>query len=247
MQCLAKITFMVLLTLLLAASRAPAAEAVAVAVAANFMQPLEKLAALFEAQTGIRVQYSASATGKLYAQIKNGAPYDLFLAGDSQRPELLHQARLVAEPKIYARGRVVLWTREKSLAAADWRRALTVDQGRIAMASPEIAPYGAAAAAALKRTGLWKAVEPRLVFAQSVGQAFQYGEQGATLLSFTALSYALSDQGKTGRYWPVAEAPEVVQKGCLVKDSPNSDAAGRFWKFLFTEPARKIVIGYGYR
>jgi len=235
-----------LLTLLLGAGPATAAS-VSVAVAANFLQPMEKLAALFTARTGIKVEYSSSSTGKLYAQLKNGAPYDIFLAADEKRPELLYQAGLAAKPQTYARGQVVLWTRDNSLKATTWQQALTIAKGRIAIASPEVAPYGMAAAAALKKSGLGKTVEPRLVFAQSVGQAFQYGQQGATRFSFAALSYAFSDTGQKGCYWPIPEAPLVVQEGCLLKAAVNKNEARRFWAFLFSKPATEIIAAYGYQ
>lgn len=235
-------------TLLLLFAAGPAAAAsVSVAVAANFLQPMEKLAALFTARTGIKVEYSSSSTGKLYAQLKNGAPYDIFLAADEKRPELLDKAGLTTEPMIYARGQVVLWTKEAALQAADWQQALTVNKGRIAIASPEVAPYGMAASAALKKTGLDKTMASRLVFAQSVGQAFQYGQQGATRFCFAALSYAASDTGNKGRYWPISEAPLVVQKGCLLKTAADKEAAQRFWDFLFSKPANAIKAAYGYQ
>jgi len=246
MPRLAQITFLVLVAMFLGAGPATATT-ISVAVAANFLQPLAELATLFEAQSGIKVAYSSSSTGKLYAQISNGAPYDLFLAADAKRPELLAQAGLAEEPKIYARGRVVLWTRDHALAAADWQQALAADPGRIAIASPAVAPYGAAATTALKAAGLWQAITPRLVYAQSAGQAFQYGEQRATRFSFAALSYCLSDTGQKGRHWPISQAPAVVQKGCLLTKAPHKEAARRFWEFLFTPPAAAITAAYGYQ
>lgn len=234
------------LLLLLAPGRAQAAT-VSVAVAANFLQPMAELAALFTAQTGIKVEYSSSSTGKLYAQLKNGAPYDIFLAADEKRPELLHQAGLAAEPSVYTRGRVVLWSGDTTLSATGWQQALATTAGRIAIASPEVAPYGMAAAMALKNAGLYTTISPRLVFAQSAGQAFQYSQQKATRFCFAALSYATSDAGNKGCYWPIPEAPLVVQKGCLLKTAVGKKEASLFWDFLFSKPATEIIAAYGYQ
>ncbi|MDH4322068.1 MAG: molybdate ABC transporter substrate-binding protein, partial [Desulfobulbaceae bacterium] len=121
MNRLSNIVGAVLLALLLSAATA-SATTISVAVATNFLRPLAQLAALFTKETGIDLQYSGSSSGKLYAQIKNGAPYDLFLAADDQRPELLHAAGLAEAPRVYARGEVVLWTRDTKIAAADWQQ-----------------------------------------------------------------------------------------------------------------------------
>lgn len=246
MKRIAAITALFLLTALWGAGPATATS-VSVAVAANFLQPLEKLIPLFTRQTGIKVTYSSSSTGKLYGQLKNGAPYDIFLAADDKRPELLYQAGLAEKPLIYARGQVVLWTKDKANQATDWQQALRTDQGRIAMASPAVAPYGMAAATALKVTGLRKSMESRLVFAQSAGQSFQYSQLGATRFSFAALSYALSEMGQKGHHWLIPQAPLVIQKGCILKTAADKDAARRFWEFLFTKAAAEITATYGYR
>ena len=148
---------------------------------------------------------------------------------------------------IYARGRVVLWSGDTTLSATGWQQALTDNQGRIAIASPEVAPYGMAAATALKNVGLYTTVSPRLVFAQSAGQAFQYSQQKATRFCFAALSYATSDAGDKGCYWPIPEAPLVIQKGCLLKTAINKNDAQSFWTFLFSKPATEIIAAYGYQ
>lgn len=246
MRRFSKITSIILLTMFLAAGPARA-ETIAVAVATNFLRPLQQLAILFKKQTGIKVEYSGSSTGKLYAQLRNGAPYDIFLAADAQRPELLHQDGLAEEAKVYAQGQVVLWSKDRTLTAADWQQALTSNQKRIAIASPGVAPYGEVAATALNTTGIWETIRPRLIFAQSAGQAFQYAERGATTFSFAALSYAISDAGKQGRYWSIPQAPPVVQKGCILKKSRKQQQAQRFFAFLLAPTSQKIITGYGYQ
>ena len=246
MKRLPEIISIILLTMLLAGN-ATATETISVAVATNFLRPAEQLAALFTKETGITVYCSGSSTGKLFAQLKNGAPYDIFLAADAKRPESLHTAGLAEKPITYARGRVVLWTKDNTISAADWQQALTNNPKRIAMANPDTAPYGLAAAMALNKTKMWGTIRPRLVFAQSAGQAFQYAERGATTFAFAALSYSISDAGQQGKSWPISQAPQVVQKGCIMKNSTKQQQAQRFLDFLLAPTGRKIIAAYEYR
>ena len=219
------------------------------AVATNFISTMEELAGHYEKETGITLKRSSSATGVLYAQILNGAPYDLFLAADEVRPKLLHRQGLCEEPFVYAGGRVVLWSSRKDLdESADWQQVIIGNNiSRIAMANPETAPYGAAAMKALVRAGITEQVKKRLVYGQNVGQAFQYGHQGAVDMAFVALSFALSEQGRNGRTWLVPEAPPVIQKGCLVKNSANKDSAKKLISYLRTEKAQNILYESGYQ
>lgn len=240
-------TAALIISVLLIFAGPAAAETITVAVATNFLRTAEQLAALFTRETGIKVVCSGSSTGRLYAQIVKGAPYDIFLAADAQRPELLHAAGLAAAPQTYALGRVALWTKDRNIIAADWQQALATNTKPIAIASPEIAPYGEAAAAALKNSGLWQTISPRLVFAQSAGQAFQYAEQGATAFSFAALSYAVSETGKNGQSWPIPNAPPVVQKGCILSRSVSSPGVRHFFEFINSPAAREIIIADGYQ
>lgn len=246
MQRLPEIVGAAVLALLLTAAAAPAAT-ISVAVASNFLRPLAQLTALFTRDTGIGVQHTGSSTGRLYAQINSGAPYDLFLAADGKRPDLLHKAGLAEAPMVYARGEVVLWTRDSTVAAADWQQALAAGRGRIAIAAPGVAPYGDAADAALHKAGLRTAIASRLVFAQTAGQAFQYAEQGATAFGFVPLAYALSEAGTSGRHWPIPQAGAVVQKGCVLQRSAQRPLARRFLDFLQTPAARAVIAAYGYR
>ena len=246
MKRLPETTSIILLVLLLAVGPAKAAT-ISVAVATNFLRPAEQLAAAFTKETGIKVECSGSSTGKIYAQLKNGAPYDIFLAADAKRPELLHAAGLAEMPKTYAQGQVVLWTQDQNITAANWQQALATSPKRIAIANPDVAPYGEAAATALKTTNSWESIHSRLIFAQSAGQAFQYAESGATTFSFAALSYALSDVGKSGQYWSIPQAPPVVQKGCILTKSGGSTSAQQFFDFIFSPAAREIIAAYGYQ
>jgi molybdate transport system substrate-binding protein len=179
--------------------------------------------------------------------IKNGAPFDLFLAADQRRPDLLYQQHLADKPRIYARGQAVFWTAKKDLAtAADWRQALALPgMKRIAIANPRLAPYGAAVMAVLSPT-LKTALAKRLVYAENVSQAFQYAQM-AVDGGFTALSFALSSPGRRGSYWPITEAPLVRQSACIIKNTPHRQAAAGFFSFLFSPATKAVLAKFGYK
>ena len=223
-----------------------AAEGLRAAVAANFMQPFQEIAADFEAQSKIKVEATYSSTGTLYAQILNGAPYDMFLSADEKAPASLFEKGICDQPFIYAAGRVVLWGK-KFCGAKDWKEALRMKGvNKIAIANPATAPYGAAAEAALKKSGLWGSVSERLVTAQNVGQSFQYAVSSGTDGSFCALSAALSRAGSSGCHYTVNEAPPITQAACLVKRKAGNKDAARFLMFLNSPKATEIKKRYGY-
>jgi len=233
---------------LLGATPLYGAEKLTVAVASNFMLPFEELARIFTSRTDIAVECTFTSTGKLYGQIKTGAPYDLFLAADEVRPERLFREGLAERPFVYARGRVVLWSARKDLGrAGDWRKALGLPWvKRIAIANPETAPYGAVPMAVLRGTGLLGEIEERLVFAQNISQAFQYAHTEAAQVGFCALSSALSERGREGCYLPMKEAREVVQAACVLKGTGNRAGAEEFAAFLRTSEAGAVKGKYGY-
>lgn len=223
------------------------AEELTVAVAANFTGPMKQIAVLFTKKTGVEVLPSYASTGKLYALINNGAPFDVFLAADQKRPELLHQHGLASKPMIYAKGQAVLWTsRSDACAGHTWQEALESSQfKRIAIATPKLAPYGAAAMAALQPP-LKAGLLDRLVYGQNVTQSFQYAEK-ATDAGFTALSIALSDRGRKGCYWLIKEAPLVKQSACIIKSTGHRKAAKAFFAFLLSNRSRPVLTKFGYK
>jgi molybdate transport system substrate-binding protein len=225
-----------------------ASESLRAAVAANFMIPFKEISAAFEAETKVKVEATFASTGSLYAQIMNGAPYDVFLAADEKRPKIVFEKGLGDTPFIYAAGRVVLWGTGKNFCgAANWKDALLrKDIKRIAIANPAAAPYGAAAEYALKQSTLWAGMESRIVTAQNVGQAFQYALTGGVDASFCALSSALSSQGGKGCHYMVEEAPPIRQAACLLKRSAGQKEALLFLKFLSSPRAEAIKKRYGY-
>lgn len=220
-----------------------------VAVAANFIQPFNEITAEFEKKTGIKVEGVFTSSGNLYNQIVNGAPYDIFLSADEERPEKLFNSDLSEKPFVYARGTVILWTGKKNLNRIKTWYEFVEDQEvkRIAIANPATAPYGASALIAMEKKNLKKAVESKLVTAQNIAQSFQYASTGSVDAAFCALSASLSEQGKKGWYYTVEEAPLIIQSACLLKRSKNFKAAEKFVEFLQSSEAEKIKLKYGYK
>jgi len=218
------------------------------AVAANFIQAFTEISQAFERKTGVRVEATFSSSGNLYGQIVNGAPYDLYLSADEERPARLNKEGAGERPFVYARGRCVLWSARKDFCrAGDWRTALRdEDVKRVAVANPETAPYGTAAGAALVKAGLWEALKQKWVFAQTIAQAFQYASTSATAAGFCAYSSVMSDEGKKGCFYRIEEAPAIVQSACILKRTPHRASAEAFAAFLISPEAGAIKDRYGY-
>jgi len=226
-----------------------AQDKITVAVAANFIEPFKEIVVLFETNTHIQAEPTFSSTGKLFAQITQGAPYDVFLSADEKRPEELYQKGLSGKPVVYAKGEVVLWTARKDLCdAGDWKIVLARgDVKKIAIANTETAPYGTASMKALKNVGLWDRLQAKFVFPQDIAQAFQYASTGSVDAGFCALSSALSQHGKAGCYLAVKEAPGVVQAGCVLNRTGQKAASEKFAAFLLSAEADKVKKKYGYK
>jgi molybdate transport system substrate-binding protein len=237
----------------LQSSSAHAGESLTVAVAANMSYAFEELKSEFGRQTGIEIQSVISSSGKIATQIQHGAPFDVFLSADTQYPEALQQKGLTAsEPKVYAYGVLVLWT-NKAIDVSDVLTVL-VDASvrKVAIANPEVAPYGREAVRAMTRAGIYDAVAPKLVYGESIAQATHFIETGAADIGFTAMSIvdapAMRGKGRwvevpVDSYEPIAQAAVVLQHG----KEHNAEAAQRFFAFLFSEGAREILARFGYR
>jgi molybdate transport system substrate-binding protein len=226
-----------------------AQDRVRVAVAANFIQPFKEIAAAFEVRTGIRVEATYTSSGNLYRQILNGAPYDLFLSADEERPARLFKGGIGCSPFVYAQGRVVLWSARRNFcpAGGDWKQALAGTKGRkIALCNPEVAPYGMAAREALKKAGLWLPLRGGLVIAQDMAQAFQYASTEAVAAGFCALSSAMTEEGRKGCFYFIEEAPVIKQSASVLKGAHLKEAEA-FAAFLLSPEAEKIKKKYGYQ
>ena len=224
---------------------------VTVAVAANAAEAIETLAAEFEQDSGHRVTVTVGSTGKLYAQILHGAPYDLFLAADQERPRLLVEQGLAAADSrtTYAVGRLVLW-RPAPEAFTD--AAAVLREGafrRLAIANPDLAPYGAAARDTLRELGLWEGLRSKIVVGENVGQAFAMAASGNAELGFVALSSVLSARTtQPGSRWEVPphfHAP-IRQDAVLLDRARDNPAAHDFLRFLGSPRARESIASFGY-
>jgi molybdate transport system substrate-binding protein len=235
----------------LLAGPAAGAEAV-VAVAANFAEVAQRLAADFERQSGHRLTFVAGSTGKLYAQIANGAPFDVFLAADRERPERLEKDGLAPAGWrfTYAVGRLTLWSREPGRVGGDGAATLREGGFRLlAIANPALAPYGAAAKQTLETLGLWERLADRIVMGETIGQAHVLVASGNAELGLVALSGVLSPRNATpGSRWdvpPDLHAP-IRQDAVLLARAAGNPAARDFLGFLRSEPAQAVIQSYGY-
>jgi molybdate transport system substrate-binding protein len=232
-----------LLLLLLAAP--VQGDEVHVAVATNFAKTARALGAAFEAELGDTVVVSEGSTGKLYAQIVNGAPYEVFLSADAERPRrLVEEGRARAGTAFtYALGQLVLWSPDAERVPD--ASALRGDFRHLSIANPELAPYGAAARDTLRKLGLWDALQPRLVRGEDVGQAYQFVATGNAELGFVALSQV---QGAGGSQWrvPADHHAPLEQQAVLLERGADDDVARSFLAFLQGESARRQIAAAGY-
>ncbi len=231
--------------LLALAPAAARAGEVHVAVATNFAAPARALAAAFAAETGHRAVISDGSTGKLYAQIVNGAPFEVLLAADVERPRQLEaEGGAVAGSRFtYALGRLVLWS--ASAARGGGEDALRGDFRHLAIANPELAPYGTAARQVLEELGLWENLQGRLVRGEDIGQTFQFVATGNAELGFVALSQTV---GKGGSQWivPADRHAPLEQQAVLLARGRDDEAARAFLAYLRGDAARARIERAGY-
>lgn len=219
-----------------------------VAVASNFSEAARELAHQFERQEGVPVALALGSTGKLYAQIEQGAPYGVFLAADRERPKLLESKgiALAGSRYTYALGQLVLWSPEGVAGSAEevLRRRKYI---RLAMANPDLAPYGRAARDVLKNLGLWSEVQSQIVKGENISQTFQFAHSGNAQLAFVAHSQIVSTgealEGTALLLSPSLYDP-IEQQVVLLN---HGDRERAFWTFLQSEKAKSIIRQHGYR
>ena len=221
------------------------------AVAANFLEPLQKIAAAFVAESGHELKVSSGSTGKLYAQIREGAPFDLFLAADRKHPQLVADEGLAASaPFTYAIGRLALWSADPALLAGDATKALRDGAFRkLAIASPKLAPYGEAAEQVLAALGLSEAMRAKLVFGENIAKTYQFVATGNAELGFVALSQIASpDKPAAGSRWvvPAHLYQPIRQDAVLLKRGADNPAAREAAAFLRGPAARRLIDSFGY-
>ena len=230
-----------------------ASDVVSIAVASNFASTGSNLAAAFTEETGVEVRFSPGSTGKLYAQILNGAPYDIFMAADEERPlRLERRGHSVPGTRMtYAMGSLVLWSRDERLRDKDCYAALQQgDYQHLALANPDTAPYGAAARQFLIAEDLWDSVSARAVYGENISQTLQFVASGNANLGFIALAQTTTAKLPAATCsWPVPEtrhAP-IRQQLVLLARAADNPAARRFLEFLETAKASEIIRQHGYR
>ncbi len=239
-------------TLTLIVSTLASAAEVKVAVSANFAQTLKEISTVFEKDTGHKLAITQGSTGKLYAQISQGAPFEVFLSADDETPE-----KLVTEGKAingtrftYAIGRLALWSPKPDLVD-EGGQVLKTDKFRfLAIANARVAPYGRAAVQVMQKLGVLASIEPRVVQGESITQTFQFVSTGNAQLGFVALSQ-ISENGKikSGSAWIVPENmhEQLRQDAVLLNPGKDSAAAAAVLNFLKSDKAKKIIAAHGYQ
>jgi molybdate transport system substrate-binding protein len=218
-----------------------------VAVAANFTEPAKEIAALFEKKTGNKVVFSFGASGQFYTQITQGAPFQVFLSADQERPEkAVSEGFAVPGTQFtYAVGKLVLWSRDANLVKGE----STLKDGtftKIAIANPTAAPYGTAAIETMKALKVYDALQPKIVQGNSIAQTFQFIDTGNAELGFVALSQVI--ERKEGSRWLVSNNlySPIKQDAVLLKKGADVEAAKAFLQFLKGPEAAEIKTKFGY-
>jgi molybdate transport system substrate-binding protein len=224
---------------------------VQVAVAANFAGPMEKLAAQFQRDTGHKAVVASGATGKFYAQIRNGAPFEVLLSADDETPARLEaEGHAVARSRFtYAVGRLVLWSAKANYVDATGAVLKTGDFTHLAIANPKTAPYGAAAVAVIDKLGLTARLQPRLVQGENIAQAFQFASTGNAELGFVAQAQVWRDGKFTvGSGWivPATMHAPIRQDAALLTRGAKNPAAQALLDYLRTDKAKALIRAYGY-
>ena len=222
-----------------------------IAVAANFTAPMKEIIAAFETETGHEVKASYGSTGKLYAQIKNGAPFEALLAADQERPELLEEEGVGVPGSrfTYAIGSLVLWSADAEVVG-DGPAVLEAGEfNKLSIANPKLAPYGEAAMETLAALGLKEAVEPKLVMGENIAQTFQFVDTGNADLGFVALSQVMEGGKITkGSGWVVPgdmHAP-IRQDAVMLKSGADNPAVSALLTYLQGDKAHAIIHSFGY-
>lgn len=228
------------------------ADEVQMAVASNFTAPIQAIAPAFEKATGHTMTAAFGATGQLYAQIKHGAPFEVFLAADDSTPNKLeNEGETVAGSRFtYATGALVLWSANEGYIDGSDAALKANEFQHLSIANPKAAPYGLAATQVLEKLGLTEAIKPKLVEGQNITQAHQFISSGNAELGFIALSQVYRE-GKitSGSAWMVPEDlhDPIHQDAVILKKGENNPAAAALVEFLKGPEAARIIESFGYQ
>ncbi len=224
---------------------------VSAAVAANFTEPVKQIVESFQKETGHTVKLSFGSSGKFTSQIKEGAPFDVFLAADEKTPKLLEQEGLVVQGSrfVYALGKLVLWSAQPGFVDGKGAVLSKGNYNKISYADPKLAPYGLAAKETLEELGLWDAVQGKLVTGESITQTYQFAATGNAELGFIALSQ-ITKEGKVteGSWWvvPTHLYNPIKQSAVQLSAAKDPAAAKAFMAFLKSAKAVAIIRNFGY-
>ena len=227
------------------------AEQALVAVAANFSAPMQQIALAFQKDTGHQLKLSFGATGGIYAQIKNGGPFDVFLSADQLTPQKIEAEGLgVPQTRFtYAAGQLVLWSKQDSLVDDKGQVLRSKNIQRIALANPKLAPYGAAALEAMTQLGLLDELKPKLVQGDNIAQTYQFVSTQNAQLGFVALSQVFAD-GKitSGSGWvlPSSLYKPILQDAILLKNGKDNSAAKALMLYIKGDKAKEMIKRFGY-
>jgi molybdate transport system substrate-binding protein len=246
---LKRISFLLAVAMLVSAGTM--AQGVRVAAAANLQSVITVLQKDFKQRTGVDIEPIVGSSGKLVAQIKNGAPFDVFLSADMSFPEVLYKEGFAAKaPAVYALGNLVICS-TKDIGFERWERTLlTPNVKKIAIANPSVAPYGVAARSLLKQKGILDNVKSKMVYGESIAQVNTYLTTGVVDIGFTTQALIKDPANKTKLYWklidPKSYAP--IQQGIVVlKNGATNPDAEKFYRYILSADAKRIFEQYGYR
>ncbi|HLR36521.1 MAG TPA: molybdate ABC transporter substrate-binding protein [Chitinophagaceae bacterium] len=229
------------------------AQTIRIAAAANTQFVMDSIKKVFEKNHGDNIELIINSSGKLTAQIKHGAPYDLFLSADMKYPQSIYQSgAALTPPKTYAYGQLVLWSQGNNLLKQGLRSLKNPDIKTIAVANPETAPYGVATISALKKAGLYKSIKSKIVYGESISQVNQYFLLGVADVAFTALSVVKSPSMQGKGQWiliPDKDYADIKQGVILLKHAKkqNLSEAKAFYNFLFSPKGKAIFKYFGYK
>lgn len=225
-----------------------------VATAASVQYVMKELIEEFQKEYGIPTEMVVGSSGKLTAQIREGAPFDVFVSADTKYPQEIHRnGGGEGTPKVYALGALIVWSADSSLNLAGSDFLLNPSLKKIALPNPKTAPFGEAAVAAMQKMGVYEKVKEKLVYGESIAQTSQYIAGGSVDVGFSALSVVMAKEMKGKGKWVEVDSslyPPIEQAAILLQhsdDSPKKKNASLFYDFLFSAKAKAIFTKYGYR
>ena len=240
--------WLAVLAVVMTGSHAASAAQTPVAVAANFTEPGKQIATAFKAQTGHTAVLTFGSSGEFYAQIAHGAPYEVFLSADADRPKRAEQEGLgVAGSRVtYAVGRLALYSKTSGVAVNAGAVLASGNFDKLAIADPAAAPYGAAAVQTMKKLGVYDRVRGKIVTGTSISQTYQFVQTGAAELGFVAWSQVITQAGGSRWLVPSRDHDPIEQQAILLQAGARSPAAKAFLAFLKSPAAVAIIRKYGY-